>query len=84
MTFAQLQDRAYAILAKMLDDHARAPVKGSYNSLLGKYSTAQRDVIKHATNQLQLLNQVANMLHGKDVVTFEDDEATLPRITINN
>ena len=84
MTYEQLKERAYGVLLKMLDDHAKAPVRGTYNNLLGKYGTSQRDVIKSATNQLQLLNKVSNMLHNKDVVTFVDDSAELPRITIND
>ena len=37
-----------------------------------------------ATANLKLLNQVSQMFHGKDVVTFAEENAELPNISIND
>tara|TARA_A100001515_G_scaffold108791_1_gene89709 strand:+ start:161 stop:415 length:255 start_codon:yes stop_codon:yes gene_type:complete len=84
MTYEELKARAHRIILNMMDQHEKAPARGSYNRLLGKYTTAQRDVINAATANLKLVNQVSQMLHGKDVVTFVDDEVDLPTIRIND
>tara|TARA_R100000329_G_scaffold90247_1_gene75562 strand:- start:553 stop:807 length:255 start_codon:yes stop_codon:yes gene_type:complete len=84
MTYEELVARAHRIILNMMDQHEKAPARGAYNRLLGKYSTAQRDVINAATANLKLVNQVSQMLHGKDVVTFVDDEVDLPTIRIND
>lgn len=84
MTYEELKARAKRIIVSMLDEHERAPARGTYNRLLGKYTTAQRDVINAATANLKLLNQVSQMFHGKDVVTFAEENAELPNISIND
>tara|TARA_Y100001938_G_C7828455_1_gene300145 strand:- start:236 stop:490 length:255 start_codon:yes stop_codon:yes gene_type:complete len=84
MTYEELVARARRIIVTMLDEHERAPARGTYNKLIGKYTTAQRDVINAATANLKLLNQVSQMFYGKDVVTFAEDNVELPKLTIND
>tara|TARA_R100000234_G_scaffold91309_1_gene59485 strand:- start:234 stop:488 length:255 start_codon:yes stop_codon:yes gene_type:complete len=84
MTWEELKARANKVIVKLLDDHERAPVRGSYNRLLGKYTTDQRTVVKAATNQIKLINQIGQMLYQKDVVSFDDEEPKLPKMTIND
>ena len=82
-TYQELVEQAGKYITAMISDHAKADIRSSYHRFLGKYTTSQKDVIKKCTANLKLLNQVSQMLYQKDVVTFEDETAELPNITIN-
>ena len=70
------------VLVNMVNDFAAAEPRGSYNRFLGKYTTSQKDVVKTATALIKQVNGIAQMVHGKDVATFKDDEVSLPTIEI--
>ena len=83
-TYEELVALAGKFITAMINDHAKANTRGTYNPFLGKYTTSQKDVVKRCTNNLKMVNQVSQMLYQKDVVTFEDETPTLPNLTINN
>ena len=82
MTREELKEEASSTIKEMVSGHKKAPARGSYNRFLGKYTTAKKDVINNCIAHLKLLNQVSQMFHQEDVVTFEDEEVDLPKVSI--
>tara|TARA_R110002012_G_scaffold314332_3_gene526936 strand:- start:233 stop:490 length:258 start_codon:yes stop_codon:yes gene_type:complete len=83
-TYEELKARAGKIITTLMNEHEKAPDFGQYNRLLGKRSTSKKDVVKAAVANIKLINQVSQMLYQKDVVTFEDEVAELPNMSIND
>ena len=82
-TYEELKERAGKIITTLMNEHDKAPDFGQYIRLLGRRSTSKKDVIKAAVANIKLINQVSQMLYQKDVVTFEEDNAELPNMSIN-
>tara|TARA_R100000008_G_C3505555_1_gene125989 strand:- start:14 stop:301 length:288 start_codon:yes stop_codon:yes gene_type:complete len=79
-TLAELKQRAVRLTMKMLDDHEKAPKRGTWNRFLGKRTTSKYDVVSEFTANLQMINKVAQLYHGVDVAIFEDEDDKAPVI----
>jgi hypothetical protein len=83
-TWEELKARAGKYINQLLNEHESAPSFGAYNKLLGKRATSKRDVVKAAVENIKLVNQISQMLYQKDVVTFDDEDVKIPKMTIND
>ena len=72
LTRAMLLERAAAIWEKMLDDAAKAGVKREWNRFTGSQSS-KNDVLRAATADLGILNDVAKA-HGWEPVYIDEDD----------
>ena len=72
LTRANLLERAAAIWQKMLDDVVKASVSRDYNRFVGKIPS-KNDVIRAATEDLRVLNDVAKA-YGWDSVYIDAEE----------
>tara|TARA_R110002020_G_scaffold101202_2_gene238643 strand:+ start:424 stop:672 length:249 start_codon:yes stop_codon:yes gene_type:complete len=79
-----LKQKASAIMLKLVDDYCNAPMRGQYSRLLGKYTTAKKDVLKEGLTNIKMLNELSNGMFDKNVVNFKDeDDVELPKMELN-
>ena len=84
LSFEMLQEQASDILLKLVKDFRNAPQRGQYSRLLGKYTTAKKDVLKEAMTNIKMLNELSNSMFDRDVITFKDeDDVSVPKMKMN-
>ena len=84
LTYEMLKEQASEIMLKLVKDYCNAPVRGQYSRLLGRYTTAKKDILKEAVTNIKMLNELSYGMFGKNVVNFKDeDEVDLPKMELN-
>ena len=83
LSWEALQRMADLELMEMVIAHKRAPIRSRYNKLIGGYSTSKRDIVRACKANLDNLNLISQAKYGKDVVTFVEEDQSIPKITIN-
>jgi hypothetical protein len=74
MSFNYLRSKVLNILLGLVDDLENHPTRGSYNKMIGGYTTTQRDVSKTAYAAIKEINVIAKGLYKKGVFDFKEDE----------
>jgi hypothetical protein len=83
MSYEGLKEQAKLVIGIMIANSQKAPSRASYNKLLGGWTTSKQDVVKACTENIKILNLASQTLYQKDVVTFEEEKITIPKLKIN-